>query len=128
MLRGPAVGSAQSLEALLERWLSFYERRVFEGGCLFLVSAVGFKGHEGAVRDALTGAVERQLEALEQGVVSAQQNGALNAERDPAQTAFELHSILVGADALYHVHEDPFVFERARRAIGALLCQPRGFL
>src|SRR3712207_3199813 len=66
VLSGPPGGdrTGDDLSALLERWLAFYERRVFTGGCLFVVAAVEFAGRPGAVRDALASAVEEQLAAL----------------------------------------------------------------
>lgn len=124
VLRDRADDPERSLGALIERWLSFYERRVFTGGCLFLVSAVEFAGHRGPVRDALADAVERQVAALEAAVSRARESGELHADRDPAQTAFELHSILVGADALFHVRDDPVVFELARATIAERLELP----
>ena len=109
------------LHALLERWLSFYERRVFKGGCFFVVSAVEFGGHDGEVRGALNAAVDRQVAALEVAVAAADQRDGRGASRDAGQVAFELHSMLVNADALFHVRQDPAVFERARVAIAAVL-------
>ena len=127
VLQDPADGAEDSFRALLERWLSFYERRVFTGGCLFLVSAVEFSGKQGAVREALATAVDSQIAALEAGLSRARENGELSAEIDAAQTAVELHSILVGADALFRVHDDPVVLKRAKVTIGGLLGEPRRF-
>jgi AcrR family transcriptional regulator len=110
-----------ALEGLLERWLSFYEREVFAGGCFFVISAVESAGREDAVAIALKEAVDRQVEALEAAVRSADESGELRARRDAAQTAFTLFSILVNADSLFHVHGDKGVFIGARATIGDLL-------
>lgn len=110
-----------ALEALIERWLSFYEREVFAGGCFFVISAVEAAGREDAVAVALKEAVDRQVEALEAAVRSADDSGELRARRDAAQTAFTLFSILVNADSLFHVHGDKGVFIGARATIGDLL-------
>jgi len=116
------VGSqAGGLSELLERWLSFFERRVFPGGCFFVISAVEFAGLGGPVGDALAVAVERQTAVLEAAVQMATERGELPAETDPRKTAFALHSMLVNADSLVMVHGDPLVFEHARAAIGELL-------
>ncbi len=127
VLESPAEGAESSFRALLERWLSFYERRVFTGGCLFLVSAVEFSGKRGAVREALASAVAAQVAALESGLSRARDSGELRLEIDDVQTAIELHSVLIGADALFRVHDDPVVFQRARVTIGGLLGKPAGF-
>lgn len=110
-----------SLSALLERWLSFYERRVFRGGCFFMIAAVELAGREDGVREALASAVEWQIAALETAVGRARETGEVRTGSEPAQTAFELHAILVHADALFNIRRDPAVFVGARAAIGELL-------
>lgn len=121
VLMGPPDRPQVGLRALLERWLSFYERRVFRGGCFFVISAVEFAAQEGEARDALASTVEWQLVALEAAILEARRSGELRVRRDAAQMAFELHSILVNADALFHVSDDSLIFERARAAIDELL-------
>jgi AcrR family transcriptional regulator len=113
------------LEELLERWLSFFERRTLPGGCFFVISAVEFAGLHGPVRDALVDALERQTGALESAVQAANESGELRAWKDPHETAFALHSILVNANSLFIVHGDPRVFDHARATIGDLLGEPR---
>lgn len=110
-----------SLSGLLERWLAFYARRVFTGGCFFVIAAVELAAREDAVREALASAVEWQIAALETAVGRAQETGEVATRKESTQIAFELHSILVHADALFNVRRDPAVFERARAAIGELL-------
>ncbi len=120
VIREPADG-AHGLAALLERWLSFYERRVFAGGCFFVIAAVELSGRHGEVREALVRAVDGQVAALESAIGDAVRSGELDPRSDARQLAFELHSILVSADALSHVHDDLAVFRRARATIGELL-------
>ena len=119
-------GSDDTLEALLERWLSFFERRVLPGGCFFVISAVELAGLDGPVHDALVEAVDRQLAALEVAVRVANDDGELPARKDPAGTAFALHAILGNANSLYLVREDAEVFDHARITIGELLGRPLG--
>ena len=104
------------LRALVERWLSFYERRVFVGGCFFVIAAVEFTSHDGVVREALADAVDRQVAALEAAIRDGGSSG-----KDPGRLAFELHATLVHADALLHVRGDPSVFDRARATLDELL-------
>ena len=126
VLRDPPEKSGGGLRAPLERWLCFYERRVFTGGCFFVITAVESAGQDGPVREALASAVERQLAALESAIVDAARSGELELRGDAGQMAFELHWLLVNSDALFHVREDPAVFERARASIRALLAQHGG--
>lgn len=115
---------ARGLVGLLERWLSFYERRVFPGGCFFVVSAVEFAAFEGPVRDALSAAVDRQVGALESALEEARERRELSGERDPRETAFAIHSILVNANSHFVMNGDSSVFDLARATIGDLLGEP----
>lgn len=111
------------LSALLERWLAFYEQRVFSGGCLFVISAVEYAGRPGAVRDALATAVNEQRAALDSAVRAAIEGGNLHGRNDAGQMAFELFSTLVSADAFFHVAGDPAVFRSARATLNGLLAE-----
>lgn len=126
VLHEPPDEADRGLGALLERWLSFYERRIFLGGCFFVVSATEFASRQDAVCKALASAVDRQVAALEAAVRHAGEHGELDAPRDATRTAFGLFSILVNADALFQIREDPVIFERARAAIVELLGHPHG--
>ena len=64
---------------------------------------------------------------LKTTIKRAKKTGELSAETKPTQTAFELHSILMNAHALFQVKRDPAVFDRARAAIHRLLGQLDGF-
>lgn len=117
VLRGPPDDPDTGLGALLERWLAFFERNAFPGGCFVIISAVEFASRGGAVFEALAALLDREISALETCIHRAKETGELRSERDTSQTAFELHSILLNANALFQVKGDPAVFERARAAI-----------
>ena len=106
------------VDALLERWVSYYEREVFPGGCPFVTAGMEFANREGPVHDALAAAVERQIGALEQALRRAGTDGA-----DPAQVAFELYALLTGANHRYRISRDPAAFMHGRAAIRRLLAQ-----
>lgn len=114
------------LARLLERWLSFYEREVFAGGCLFVIAAVELADRQDVVSNALADVVELQMTALEAAVRSAIESGEIPPNRDPGRTAFALHSVLVNADSLFQVRQDKAVFDGARATIGELLAVPPG--
>ncbi len=122
----PREGIDPSLEALLERWLSFFERKVLPGGCFFVIAAVEFAGLDGPVNDALARALEDQIAAIEAAVRVANESGELPAGKDPSGTAFALHSILVNANSVFIVRGDRGVLADARVAIGELLGRPQG--
>ena len=103
------------IEALLERWISYYEGEVFPGGCPFVTAGMEFANREGPVHDALAAAIERQVGALEQALRHA------GADGDPAQLAFELHALLTAANHRYRISRDPVAFAHGRAAIRRLL-------
>jgi AcrR family transcriptional regulator len=109
-----------SVEALLERWMSYYEREVFPGGCVFVTAGMEFANREGPVHDALAAAIERQIDSLAQ---------ALRRERhetiDPQQLAFELYALLTAANHRFRISRDPSSFAHGRTAIRRLLAQSR---
>ena len=105
------------LDALLERWLVFYEREVFPGGCFLIISAVEFADRPGPVREALAAGVDRQIATLDTAIARAKKTGELGAQPDAGQSAFELHAILMNSHALFQITRDPAVFDRARAAI-----------
>jgi AcrR family transcriptional regulator len=102
--------------ALLERWISYYEREVFPGGCVFVTAGMEFANREGPVHDALAVAIERQISALEQALQRERVNGA-----EPAQLAFELHALLTAANHRFRISRDPAAFAHGRAAIRRLL-------
>ncbi len=109
------------VEALLERWIVYYEREVFPGGCLFVTAGMEFANRDGPVHDALAAAIERQIHALEQAV---RRHGDVSATA-AAQLAFELHALLTAANHRFRISRDPAAFAHGRAAIRRLLAAPR---
>ena len=107
-----------SVEALLDRWMSYYEREVFPGGCVFVTAGMEFANREGPVHDALAAAIERQIDALVTALWRERRDGV-----DPAQLAFELYALLTGANHRFRISRDPSSFAHGRAAIRRLLAQ-----
>ena len=108
------------LEALLERWITYYEQEVFAGGCPFVMASTEFANRDGPVRDALAAAIQRQVTALEHAVARAHASRLLS-DGDAAQVAFELHAILTAANQRFRVSRDPAAFAHARAGLVRLL-------
>jgi AcrR family transcriptional regulator len=121
VLREGPEDADSPLSAMLERWLSFHERKVFAGGCFFAISAVEFAGRDDSVSTALTTALDRQTAALEAAVHRAGQSGEIRVPKNISQIAFGLQSILASVDSLYRVNGEPAVFAYARATISELL-------
>lgn len=123
VLHSGAGEPERGLDALLERWLSFYDSDVLPGGCFFITAAVEFAADRGPVRDALADALRQERELLENAIAEAREAGDVPSERDVSQLAFELHSILLTTNALLHVHRDEAVLDHARAAFPRVLGQ-----
>ena len=106
------------LQALLERWISYYEREVFPGGCLFVTAGMEFANRAGPVHDALAAVIGRQLATLEDAV-----RGVPVAPDDAAQLAFELYALLTGANHHFRISRDRAAFTQGRAAIRRVLTQ-----
>jgi AcrR family transcriptional regulator len=109
------------LDELLERWITYYEREVFPGGCLFVTAGMEFANRDGTVHDALAAAIDRQLAALEHAVARARDDGRLPAAVDAGQLAFELHALLTAGNQRFRISRDAAAFEHTRRATERLL-------
>ena len=107
----------EQLRALVDRFLSYLERRVFPGGCFFASVEVEFGTRPGAVQDRITEAQQGWRARLERLIREAQAAGPLDPAEDPAQLAFELDSYLLMGNTGFVLHDDPAHLERARTAI-----------
>src|SRR4051795_6659946 len=105
------------LAAACEAFLSYVQRRVFPGGCFFAATALEMGARPGPVRDRVA-AIQTDFTALvESFAATALEQHELPAREDPAGLAFELHSILLGADTKFVLNDDPAVLDLARRVV-----------
>ena len=105
------------LWSLCEVWLEYVRREVFRGGCFFAAAAAEFDGRPGAVRDRVAAIMKEWLAVLGRSVAEAQAEGQLDPSADPAQLAFELNALEMGANWAYQLHGDRQAFARARSAM-----------
>src|SRR5216684_4258091 len=105
------------LWALCDSWLDYAGRKVFRGGCFFAATTAEFDSHPGPIRDRLAALMKEWIGTLEVAVRKAQEAGHLRADADPAQLAFEIHSLFLGANWAFQLHADFAAFDRARGAI-----------
>jgi AcrR family transcriptional regulator len=105
------------LRALIDAWLSYLEREVFPGGCLMTTASVEFDNLHGPVRDAVAKANRDWLGMLEREFSAAGTAGDLPTGLDPADAAFELNALAIGANCTFQLHREQAAIERARRAM-----------
>jgi len=109
-------GLAQ-LAAVCEAFFGYVQRRVFPGGCFFASTALEMGTRPGPVRERVA-AIQSGFAALLRGfAATALEQHELPAREDPDQLAFELHAILLAADAKAVLLDDPAVLDLARQVV-----------
>jgi AcrR family transcriptional regulator len=108
------------LLALLDRWLTYHQRRVLPGGCFVTTATIEFDARPGPLRDAVAGARRRMHAVLEADIRMAVKAGDLPAGTDPADVAFTLYAIVSAASQAIQL-EERGASTRARRCVRALL-------
>lgn len=116
----PALKAARGyprLLAICRSWLDYIKRGVFPGGCFFAAASFEFDGRPGPVRDAVVSAMDIWLDALEQAIRMAKDEGHLDRNVDVKQLAFEINAIFFGANFSYLMRDDKRALGRAWKAI-----------
>lgn len=128
----PASGAEPGLarlEAIIGAWIAHLRDGVFPGGCFLTTAGVEYDARPGALRDAAAAATRRWLAVLEAEAHRAVERGELPAGRDPADVAFELHSLASGGGVAGRLLGDPAALGRLhaamRRVVGLLPPAPR---
>src|SRR5438105_7719804 len=104
--------------ALCNSWLSYLERGVFPGGCFFWAVAEEFDSRRpGPVRDAVLARKDYWSYSLQRAVREAQEAEEIEPSVDAEQLAWELDSLLGGANSGFKGGDGVRALERARRAI-----------
>lgn len=102
---------------LCDVWLAYVRGEVFRGGCFFAAAAAEFDGRPGPVRDRVAGIMKEWLATLQVSIAAALEAGQLTADADPAQFAFELNALGMGANWAFQLYGDRQAFSRARDAM-----------
>jgi AcrR family transcriptional regulator len=105
------------LEAIIEAWIGHLREGVFPGGCFVTTASVEYDARPGPLHDDVADAVRRWLDVLEAEARRARDAGELPADRDPADVAFELHSLGSGGSVTGRVTGDPAALDRTRAAM-----------
>jgi AcrR family transcriptional regulator len=109
------------LRALMDAWLSYLERSVFPGGCFLTAASLEFDDRPGAVRDAVASSWSAWLGLIEQEVTTAQAQGEVDPDLDPAQVTFELNAYVMGGNWAKQLFGDPDALTASRTAIDGLI-------
>ena len=121
----PATGAEPGLPrlaAIVDAWIDHLRDGVFPGGCFVTTASVEYDARPGPLHDDVATAVGRWLRVLESEARRAREAGDLTPDRDPADVAFELHSLASGGSVAGRLTADAAALNRIhaamRRAIG----------
>ena len=110
-------GIARVCRRMLDLWLDYMERGIFDGGCFFAAATMEMDGRPGPVRDAIAEQMRLWGGHLADLARDAMARGELLERTDPLQLAFELDALGIAVNSGWQLHEDDVVFERGHRAI-----------
>jgi len=105
------------LEAIVDAWITHLRDGVFPGGCFVTTASVEYDARPGALRDDVAQAVRRWLRVLESEAENARAAGDLPSGREPADVAFELHSLASGGSVAGRLLGDERALVRTRTAM-----------
>lgn len=105
---------APRLRAMAERYLDQLED--YAGGCFWAATSAEYDDRPGPVRDAIAGALDAWTGELER-------QARIAGVENPQRFAFELYSLVMGANSRYRLSGDRRVFAYAREAIDRLLAE-----
>jgi AcrR family transcriptional regulator len=105
------------LEAIIDAWIGHLRDGVFPGGCFVTTASVEYDARPGPLHDDVAAAVNRWLGVLEAEAHHAREAGDLPADRDPADVAFELHSLASGGGVAGRLIGDATALDRTRAAM-----------
>jgi AcrR family transcriptional regulator len=112
------------LQAICDAWIEYLGDPPFPGGCFLTTASVEFDAQPGPVNDAVRRVMRTWLRALEREATVAIENGELPKDASPADIAFTLNALAVGANCDYQLHRDRRSLQRARRAMSGALRLP----
>ena len=112
----PALAEPDPLKRLgllVERWFAFVESRRLPGGCFMNALASEYRCRPGAVRDRVSARRAEKTARYAACVEEARAAGAVPADVDPQQVAFELLAFQAAANVAATIGDDA-CFARAR--------------
>lgn len=113
----------QRLSALGEGWMSYLERKTFEGGCVLSSASLEMDGRPGPARDAVAAVMREWLDLLEDNVVRGVEEGEIMADTDPAHLAFALNAVGMAANWQSQLFGETFSYDTGRTGWAQLLAQ-----
>jgi AcrR family transcriptional regulator len=118
-----AKAGTERLKAVANSFLSHLERKVFPGGCFFAAVAAELDTNPGPARDRVVEMLDKWLSLLKQCILDAQALGEIDPNAEVAQAVFEVEAMLLAANALFVMTNDPIHLTQAHRGIENVLAR-----
>lgn len=113
----PVPAGIERLKALADSFLSHLERRVFPGGCFFAAVAAELDTRPGPARDRVLEVLNSWVSSLRQCILDAQALGKIDARAEVGQVVFEIQAMLMAANFLFVMTNDPIRLIQARKGV-----------
>ncbi|MEH1932004.1 TetR/AcrR family transcriptional regulator [Nostoc sp.] len=114
---------SERLKAVANSFFSHLERKVFPGGCFFAAVAAELDTRPGPAHDRVVEVLDKWLSLLKQCILDAQLQGEIDAKADVAQAVFEIEAMLLAANFLFVMRNDPIHLTQSRRGIDNVLAR-----
>lgn len=118
-----AQGGTYRLKALVNSFLSHLERKVFPGGCFFASVAAELDTRPGPARDRVVEVLGKWLTLLRQCILEAQDLGEIDPNVEVAQVVFEIEAMLLAANFLFVMMNDPIHLAQALKGVENVLAR-----
>jgi AcrR family transcriptional regulator len=113
----------ERLKALANSFLSHLERKVFPGGCFFAAVAAELDTRPGPARDRVLEVLNSWVSLLRQCILDAQGQGEIDVRAEVGQVVFEIQAMLLAANFLFVMTNDPARLTQARRGVENVLAR-----
>jgi AcrR family transcriptional regulator len=114
-------GRAQ-LVTFTDAFFAYLVRRVFPGGCFLAGAVLEMGSRPGPVKERVAAFQGRVTALIREAVVTAIEQHELPADEDPDALTFELSGVILAANAMFVLRDDPAALELAsavvRRRLG----------
>jgi AcrR family transcriptional regulator len=118
-----APAGSQRLRALVDSFLDHLERRVFPGGCFFAAVAIELDTRPGLARDRVVEVQQQWLSLLKKCFLDAQAIREIDESADVAQAVFETQAMLLAANFVFVMTNDPTPLSQARTGVENVLAR-----
>ena len=116
----PALAAEPGLAQLVAVCDAFFDhlmRRTFPGGCFFAGATLEMGTRPGPVKEQVAAFQVRLSALIRQFVVTALERHELPADEDPDALTFELNGIILAANSIFVLREDPAALDMARSVV-----------